>query len=237
MTEAGQQLFEYTKQILKMVSNAERVLKDISNLEIGTLSIGASSTIGTYLLPIWLSEFIAAYPNIELSAQIRNSREIIAKVLSGDLNLGFVAGPIHVDNLNIYTMLEDEILLVCSPSHPLADKKLPSVSVLENEVFILRESGSYTRLLVESILSDLKIKPTKIIELGNTESIKRMIMNSSTLGFLSRHAISLELDNHMLCVIKALAKRPFHSIYAKGAHLSPAGRAFLSMANKSRLKF
>lgn len=229
LTEAGQRLFDYTKQILNLLNNTERMLEGIADLKYGILSVGASSTIGTYLLPIWLSKFIDIYPNIELSIQISNSREIISKVLAGELELAFVAGPLNINNLEVHTILEDELLLVSSEHHPLVKKPF-SPTAMSNETFILREKGSYTRLLSESIMNDLNIKSTKIIEFNTTEAIKRMVMYSNSLTFLSKYTISTELKDKLLYSMKSLAKRPFHSIHKK-QHLSPSSKAFLNIVN------
>lgn len=240
LTEAGQRLFNYTENILKLVNDAQKIFHDINNLEHGTLSIGASTTIGTYLLPFWLAEFIHQHPQIDLSVQVQNSNKIIAKVLTGDVDLAFVAGPLKIHGLCIETILEDEIVLISSPHHPLANKKPLSISSLVNETFVLRENGSYTRQLAESILNNLGIKPVKIIELGNSEAIKRMVMKSNTLAFISRQTVSIELQNNLLCQVDSLslhAKRPFHAIWHKGTRLTPASRAFLDVIRNTAADF
>lgn len=239
LTEAGRRLYKYTDNILNLVHEAEKSLREMSSLETGTLSVGASTTIGNYLLPSWLSLFMKLHPGINVSLQVGSTDETVDKLSHSLFDLAFVGGTPNTQGICIDPILEDEILLVASPNHPLAAKLSISTVDLSREFFILRESGSATRQVVESVLAELNIKPSKIVTLGDTEAVKRTVINGYGVTFLSCFTIDLELSAGLLAVLKTpwpSIVRPLSCIYLKSNHLPPAALALLSHIKKEVTK-
>lgn len=235
LTEAGRHLYRYANNVLNLVCEAEKSLKEMCNLEIGTLSVGASTTIGNYLLPSWLSLFMKSHPGLDVSLQVGCTDEIVDKLCQGLFDLAFVGGSPDMPGVCIDPILEDEILLVASSNHPLSARPSVSPSDLAKEVFILRETCSATRQTGESILAQYNIKPSKTVSLGDTEAVKRAVINGYGVTFLSRFTICLELNAGLLTVLNPpwpKIVRPLLSIYLKNNNLSPAALALLSHIKK-----
>ena len=236
LTEAGRRLYEYAEDVLKLVDRAGKTLREMQNLESGQLKIGASTTIGNYLLPTWLAKFLKSHPGVDVCLQVGNSETIIEQLVDGLFDLAFVAGFSGSPGLCIEPLLEDEILFLVGPSHPLAKADSFLQLDLAKEVLIFREPGSATKQAVDSLLSQTGIQPARVITLGNTEAVKRAVIAGMGVTFLSRRTVTLELKSGLLLApgIPGLrVKRHFLSIYPKGLRLSPAALAFLSHVKKS----
>lgn len=235
LTEAGRHLFAYGEKILTLVDHAERSLAELRDLEAGTITIGASTTIGNYLLPAWLAGFSKSYPKIEVSLQVENSNRVILDVLEGKLNIGLIAGPLNSPELCQEHLLDDDIILLVGPEHPWLHERPVFPASLQREALILRETGSATRQAIEAFLEQEKIRPAKTIVLGDTEAIKRAVMAGMGVTFLSQNTVQMELGYGLLYEIKEpylCFKRPLLAVYPKGARLSPAVLAFLSTVKK-----
>lgn len=239
LTEAGRCLFGYVEKSLVLLENAEKALAELHNLESGTIAIGASTTIGNYLLPDWLTSFNKSNPKIDVRLQVDNINKVVQDVLEGKLDIGLAAGPVNSPELCQEYLLDDDIILLTGPDHPLL-KKTPVLSdLLMDEALILREPGSTTRQVVDSFLERENIKPAKAIVLGNTEAIKRAVMAGMGITFLSKNTVHVELGCGLLFKVndsRLNIKRSFFAIYPKGVRLSPACLAFLSTIKKSSQK-
>lgn len=233
LTEAGRRLFEYAEKALRIVAEGERALREMQELESGRLAIAASTTMGNYLLPKFLALFTKAHPGIDVSLEVANSERVIDWVLQGAYDLGFVAKYPEKPGLAIAPVLEDEIIFLASPE---ASRQKPEHE-LAGDVLLLREEGSATREVAESILLREGIRPSKVFTLGNTEAIKRAVMAGMGVTFLSKFTVGLELENQVLVTSEApqlKAGRQVVAIYPKGTRLSPAVLGFLSLIRKDR---
>jgi DNA-binding transcriptional LysR family regulator len=235
LTEAGRCLFEYVEKSLTLLENAEKALAELRDLESGTITIGASTTIGNYLLPAWLASFNKSYPKVDVSLQVENSNKVILDVLAGKLDIGLTAGPVNLPELCQEYLLDDDVILLVGPDHPWLNERPVLPASLQEEALILRETGSATRQALEAFLEKEKIRPAKTFVLGDTEAIKRAVMAGMGVTFLSKNTVRFELRYGLIYEIEPNLsfKRPLFAVYPKGVRLSPALLAFLSTIRKA----
>ena len=235
LTEAGRRLFEYVEQMLRLADEAERTLQEIQGLETGKLRLGACTTVGNYLLPASLATFLKLYPKLDVSLDLGKSDDIVKRVMNKEFDLAFVAGIPALPGVCIEPINEDEILFLTYPGHPLCEKTNFDPQLLAGEVLILREPGSATRQAVDSILRKIQVKPSRVITLGDTEAVKRVVMSGTGVTFLSKYTVALELQCGLLCapdIPELKSTRQMLCVYPKGVHFSPAALAFLSHLKK-----
>lgn len=233
LTDAGKLLYQYAEQIIELVNVAEKELALLSDTIHGDLRLGASMTIGEYLLPYHLSAFIKKYPKVHIKMKIDNSHQIIDKLLSGEIDLGFIEATIHHEKLEIIPFLEDELLIISSMSSPsplLVDEfiELDQLVLLP---LIMRERGSGTRQVLERKLLENKLDPSKlnvILELENTESIKSAVGSGLGAAIISKTAIQKEAELGILKTtrIRGLSLKRHFYLLNKKQSLSPASDAF-----------
>ncbi|HEY9027775.1 MAG TPA: LysR family transcriptional regulator [Burkholderiaceae bacterium] len=146
------------------------------------LRVGASTTIGNYLLPGLIASWLKAAPGARVDVRIGNTAETAAAVVRLDVDLAFIEGPAHEPELRLERWREDELVVVAAPSHPLvrAGGRL-GVAALREVPWLLREPGSGTREAVEQALLAHLREPREGMQFGGTEAIKQAA--ASGLGF------------------------------------------------------
>jgi LysR family transcriptional regulator, low CO2-responsive transcriptional regulator len=213
LTEAGRILRRHCDRVLAEVEEAEQALAGLWGGEAGRLVLGASSTPGTYLLPEVLGKFRQGHPRVEVALEIVDTHEVLARVQDGRLDLG-VVGEVAFDPSLQATLLQDERLVLILPrKHPLAEKETLEPADLEHEPFVLREEGSSTREVLERALGEQGLRPRVVMELGNTEAIKKAVAAGLGLSFVSEHAVELERQAGVLVAREVPALSLCRGIY------------------------
>ena len=193
LTQAGTILYSYAQKILKLHQEAERALSYLMGLVTGRIVVGASMTIGEYVLPGLLGAFARKYPEVELAMITGNTAMILEQAVEGNIDLALVEGPVEHAQLVAEPFLTDEMVLIVPPDHPLAARPQVSARDLASCTIILREEGSGTRLVAEGVLKKLNVKPTRIIQLGSIQAIKQAVEAGLGISFLSKLTIKKEL--------------------------------------------
>ena len=235
LTDAGRRFFVYTEKIIDLLMEAQKEMHELKDVKTGELTVGASTTISNYLLPPILAAYQEKNPGINIHLSVGNSTEVEQMVLDNKVDIGLLAGETHAAGLYQEQFAEDELYFVTHPNHHLHEIKDSDLTELGRETFLCRERGSATQSLLNSMLNRLDIKPEKILVLGDTEAIKRGVVNRMGIAFLSKHTLKYELKLALLRLlnpVKYKMSRPLISVYRKDTRLSPAALAFLSLLRK-----
>ncbi|HEU5015431.1 MAG TPA: LysR substrate-binding domain-containing protein [Roseiflexaceae bacterium] len=201
LTEAGETLLPHAQHLFAVERAAETALEQLEGLERGQLAIGASSTIGIYLLPPLLGRFRQRYPGIRLFLDIGNTQQIGERLRMTPLDTVFVEGPVDLPHTEVTPWRDDTLVVIAAPDHPLAGKqRMPLDNVLA-EPFVLREGGSGTRYVIEQALRERGITLKITMELGSTEAIKQVVSAGLGLAIVSEATIALELQAERLAVL------------------------------------
>lgn len=199
LTESGKLFLQYSDRILALCEESCRALINLENGERGNLTIGASQTIGTYLLPRILALFAKNNPQINLNIQVNSTRLISKQIINKQIDLAIVGGEIPYDlksKLKIDIFVEDEFSLIVSKSHPFAKKKQIKKGDLYYLKFIALNSTSTIRQFIDNILKqkDIEIDQLNIImQLNSIEAIKAAVSLGLGVAFVSSSAIEKEI--------------------------------------------
>lgn len=235
LTEAGELLFEYSTRLFELEAEAERALGELRDLQRGRLVIGASTTIGIYLLPEILGEFQKLYPKIELRLEIANTHEIQKKLQVNCIDLALTEGVLEGSEWQADAFYHDEIIAVAAPGHALSRKSTKSTLTLKQvaaESILLREHGSGTRAIVERAFQSRGIALKSTVSLGNTEAIKRAVQSRLGIAFISRLAVAHELQEKTLVALEISdwkVARAFYRLRLKGKYEGRAAREFVRL--------
>jgi DNA-binding transcriptional LysR family regulator len=170
------------------------------------LRVAASLTIGEYLLPQVIARWKVDHPDSPVALTIGNSSRVIQSVVDMEVDVGFIEGPQTHADLHVRRWLEDELILVASPSHPLAQRAATNRQ-LADAVWILREPASGTRQAADAWLLEHLGALEVQYELGSTEAIKRLAAAGVGLACVSRHAVAAELEGGTLAEIRTRLPR------------------------------
>jgi DNA-binding transcriptional LysR family regulator len=208
LTENGQVLLQYAERILTLCEESYRVLMDFKNGERGNLTVGASQTIGTYLMPRILALFAQNYPQIDLKVQVNSSRIIAKNIIQKEIDIAVVGGEISEDlqrNLSLEPFVYDELSLIISKSHPFAKKKKIKKEDLYCLDFITLNSNSTIKKFIDNILTQNQIETNQlktILQLNSIEGIKTAVSLGLGAAFVSSSAIEKEIQLDRIEIIE-----------------------------------
>lgn len=195
LTPAGEVLYRYAKEILSLYAAATKNIGDLTGLVKGSISIGASTTIGNHLLTPVLADFRKTHPKIKINLFVGNTKRIVEMLNAGNIDISLVEGDIAKQKLSVEKLIVDELVVIVSPQHPWAKKREVSIFDITKEPFISREEGSGTRQIIEKYLhqhgisaGDMRIS----MMLGSTEAIKEAVEGGMGVSVVSRWAARKE---------------------------------------------
>jgi len=194
LTRQGSMLLGYANKIAALVTDAERELGAGDGNVCGELSIGVSTTIAQYVLPRLLGAFLGEHPRVQFSLHSGNTAEIVQLLLEGKVSIGLIEGPARDRGVRTEPFMEDELVLITPRDFALEHL---SRDQLLSSILLMREQGSGSRRVVETALekAGFKLKSfRKVMDLDSTEAIKSAVEAGLGLGFVSRWAISKELE-------------------------------------------
>lgn len=196
LTPAGELLYKYAKEINTLYTAAEKELGAFTGQVKGVVTIGASSTIGNYVLPAVISEFRKKYLKITMHLVTANTKNIVDYLNAGGVDIALVEGEVKKQKLVVEKLIPDEMVLIMHPLHPWAKKSNVSIFDVAKEPFIFREEGSGTRQMIEKYLIKHGISPQSIkivFVMGSTESIKSAVEEGLGVSIVSKWAAKKEI--------------------------------------------
>jgi len=240
LTPAGVTALNYAERILGLSAELDSRLKDMSGQVAGPLLIGASTTIADFLLPQILGQFKATYPGIVPRLFVGNSEAVQDRVGERALDLGFIEGDSHLPTLVSDGLCEDELQVVCAPSHPLAQQKSVATSALVEHAYLSREQGSGTREVTDHYLEKAGFAPTAlnvVMEASSPEALKGLVAAGMGFAIMSRVSVTKEVSlGQLLCIpLSPPLKRQLTVVYPKERIQGGIVKTFVQFA-KERLE-
>ncbi len=238
LTKAGEILYKYATDINAMYSDAEKEIGSLTGQVKGVVSVGASSTIGNYILPSVIAEFKKKYPKVGIHIHISNTRHVIEYLNAGNVDVALVEGEIKKQKLVVEKLIPDELVLIMSPLHPWAKKVSVTTMELSKEPLIFREEGSGTRQVIEKHLAKHGITQQNLkisLVMGSTASIKSAVEEGLGVSIASKWAVKKEVKYGVIKTANfkdEKFKRDFSLVYKKAKEPSHTLQSFLRFLKK-----
>lgn len=233
LTASGKILYDYTRTILRLVAEAENAVTTVENLQDGHITIGSTPGISLYLMPQWLGDFRADFPNFTISMHSDITSHIVTEVVNHKLAVGFVEGELQEHSYAQVGVAElDDIALyvMIGRKHPWWDAPSVELHDLETQPFVTRQPNSQTRIWLDEIVKTHQIQLKIIAEFDNPESIKRAVCTNMGIAILPEYAVRNEVAEgriQMLLLRDVSLMRRLKLIWAKDVLASPITRTFL----------
>lgn len=188
LNDTGRLLLPKALDAIARVADIEHLAASDDAL-IGPLRIGASMTIGNYMMPGLIGNFMKQHPGAQLMLEVANTRQVIQALEQFQIDLGFIEGFCHEPDIEVIPWCRDELVIFAAPSHPLAAKKKITEDDLASADWILREPGSGTREVFDNAVLGRIHRINLLLEFGHSEAIKHAVASGIAIGCASRRTL------------------------------------------------
>ena len=237
LTEAGRELFECSRSVNRQLEETEEALEALKGLTRGHLRISVATTANYFATRI-LADFVHRHPGTTFSLDVTNRKSLLDQLTSNETDLVIMGKPPEELELEATPFMENPLVVIAAPDHPLAEAQLKSGKIkpspiqlerLQNEVFVVREMASGTRIAMERHFDTHGIHPRAGMEMTSNEAIKQAVEAGLGLGIVSVHTLELELETRRLVVLdveKFPILRHWYVVNSKGKRLPRIAEAF-----------
>lgn len=208
ITPTGEILYHRAKQMLSIFEQSKEEILDHHQAIKGKLSIGASFTIGEYVLPAILAKLQHQYPLLTFEVMIGNTEEIVEFVKLLKVDIGLIEGQTNEKELSVCPFMEDTLSILSSNHHPLASQKMVTIEALQNQAWVTREEGSGTREFLNHFIRSNGIKVKSLMTISSNQGVKECVLQEMGLSLLSLSVVERELKHGDLCILP-LHNQPF----------------------------
>lgn len=238
-TDAGRYMLEREARIASTLAECKEGLQQLKGLGRGRVSIGIVSTT-KYFAPLALAAFSRENPSIELGLLVAHRNEIIEVLTNLKLDMAIMGRPSKTIELERQVIGDHPHVIIAAPDHRLAGKSRIPLRSLVNDTFLLRESGSGTRILTDQMLAKADLAPRLGMEFGSNETIKQAVMAGLGVAFISAHTVAAEVAQGRMIVLPVTGLpivRKWYVLRAQAKHLLPAGTALWEFLVKHSGRF
>lgn len=228
LTEAGKEVFHYSRAVAQQLSDMEHALNELKGLERGRLSIAVVST-ANFFAPQLLARFVQQHPGVQVSLSVVNRETVLRQLAENEIDLAIMGLPPEGLDVRWQPFMENPLVVIAPPSHPLVKEKRIPMKRLAEEVFVIREPGSGTRGAMERFFAEHRVQLKTSMQMGTNEAIKQAVQAGMGLGVVSYHTIELELETKRLKVLDVVGfpiRRNWYLVHREHKRLSKVAEAF-----------
>ncbi len=235
LTPEGETLDSYTRQILRLVAEAEGAVTDVAQLASGQVSVAATPGISVYYLPDWVQSFHASYPKLTVQMQTGTTQEIVAALQGGKIDIGMIEGELDTTDttgIGVLDLEEVEQFVIVGHSHLWWERDSLVCADLNGQNFVMRQRNSQTRIWLDGRFQAAGTVIQVVAEFDNVESIKRAVAKGMGISILPGYAIAEEVAAGALRALPVKdhpLKRTLKVIWDESTFFSPVTRAFLRL--------
>lgn len=232
LTREGQKLYETAKEILHLTEKLDSELQELKKVVSGTIHLSTIYSIGLHELPPYIKKFLQQFPSVNVRVEYRRSNLIYEDILSNSVDLGLVAFPTPMKNLEIVPFREDELVLICHPSNSLAQFSSVSLHDVAVQKFIGFDPDIPTRKAVDQIFRENELAVDPVMDFDNIETVKRAVEIDAGVAIVPKGTVSQEVAQGTLAAVNLNGrcyKRPLAILYRKGRPLTPAMNKFIEL--------
>jgi len=236
LTDAGRLVYDYAAHALVLTEGLRRALVEQHGPGRGYLRLAATHALATYVVPRVLAAFQGRYPDVELSLQVSTKGTAVRQVLQHHADLGIIDSQGIPSDVQWQRFARVPIVLLASPGRQLHANGIVDLVELSQETIIAEEKGSDTREAVERELERLRVRPARMLEIGNIEAIKGAVAAGLGVAFLPKICVAAELgggDLIELAVQGFSLETQLGVVFARGRHPSSIALAFVALLQKT----
>jgi len=228
LTEAGREAYRYSRVIAQQLEEMEAVMAELKGASRGKLTISVAST-ANYFIPTLLGVFHERFPDVTVSLNVTNRETLLRQLSENEVDLVVMGQPPKDMDLEAGAFMDNPLVVIAPPEHPLAKEKNIPIARLGDEIFLTRERGSGTRSAIERFFKQRGIRLNTGMEIASNEAIKQSVQAGLGLGLLSRDTLEMELALEKLVILDVEdfpILRHWYVMHRKGKRLTTVAQAF-----------
>jgi DNA-binding transcriptional LysR family regulator len=228
LTTAGEEMYRVCRTIIEHLEEAQQLVQELKGTEGGTLRVSVASTVHYFAIRL-LAEFRRRYPKVHIHLHVTNRESLLRQLELNDADIVLMGLPPDDHDLIAEPFMENPLVVIAPPNHPLRDKRPVRLPQLKNEIFLMREPGSGTRGSVERFFADKGVPIRSSMEMNTNEAIKQGVEEGLGLGIVSLHTVEQELESGRLTMLDVESfplMRQWYMVHRSGKRLSVVGQAF-----------
>ena len=232
LTVEGRLLYEHSKEIINSYEALTSNIQSLKNVVSGNIRISTIYSLGLHTLPPFLKKFLKKFPTVNVHVEYSHAEKILEDILGNVVDLGLLAYPGKNGKLNIIPLMEEPLVLVCEPGHPLANRGSICLADISGENLVGFHIDIPTRRGIDRELREKKITVNTVTELDNIETVKRAVEIGAGVAIVPEVTVAQEVQLGSLASVKfsdVLLARPVAVVHKKSKTLSPALQQFLSI--------
>ncbi len=239
LTDAGRELHAMCREIFERLDRFEMTAADMKGLKKGRLRLAVVTT-AKYFAPRLVGPFYHRYPGIEVALKVTNRERILERLADNSDDLCILGQPPEEIDAEYQPFLENPLVILAPADHPLAGRRRIPLARIAEEPFLMREPGSGTRMALERLFQQHRLKIRVRMELGSNEAIKQAILGGLGISVLSHHTLALDGTAGPFAILDAQdfpIQRHWYVAYPRGKQLSVVARAFLDYLLEAKRHF
>jgi DNA-binding transcriptional LysR family regulator len=228
LTEAGREVLHASQAITARLNDLQHNLAQLRSIDTGRLNIASTSTVNAVATDI-LARFRGRHPGVSIHLDVSNRAEVLDQLVGNRIDLAIMGQVPDGLGLEATRFMDNPLVVIATPDHPLARKKRISVRELASESFLVREAGSGTRGAMERFFAARGLEIRSSMEMSSNEAIKQAVQAGLGLGILSLQTLEMELALKRLAVLKVEGfpiMRHWYIVHRADKRLSPVAQAF-----------
>ncbi|MEO9255265.1 MAG: LysR family transcriptional regulator [Tepidiformaceae bacterium] len=197
LTDAGHAFMPHAQRALTAVQEGTDAIESVRHGDVGSIRLGVSSTVATYVLPRTLKHFRETRPRVHVHLTTGNTEDLIEKLIAGETHVVVSRLTQHpeVESLHLYN---DDLALVVAPTHPFAARGRVTIAEAGKEPFLFFERSSSYHSLIYSMFLRVGVVPESVMELDSMEATKHMVEAGLGIAILPVVSIDRDVESGML---------------------------------------
>jgi len=232
-TESAREMYAHALHIVESVDIMEKGLRNWD--EFGILRVGASITIGSFLMPKLVAEFSKEHPHLKLKVRIESGASLLEQLCDNQLDVAFIEGGITGQQLRYETFSGDRLVLIMPPDHPLKDAETINLSDLKDCNFLLREPGSAGRTFLNNVFAMHNMEVDPLWESVSTQAIVKAVSSGVGISFLPEKLVRSAIDSNIVAtheIADESFSRKNYIVWHQNKLLTPSARAIIEMCHR-----
>ena len=228
MTQAGETMLRHAQTIMRHLATAREEMDELKGVDSGRLRIAVASTVN-YFATRLLATFARLHPSVQITLDVTNRETLLQKLEDNQPDVVLMGKPPKDLDLDADAFMDNPLIMIARPDHPLSKHRSIALKELNEETFLVRESGSGTRIAMERFFDQKSFAPSATIEMTGNETIKQSVDAGLGLAIVSVHTVELELALERLIRLDIRGMpimRRWYVGHRRGKRLSPTAQAF-----------